>query len=186
MDTNSAARGRVAVVVAAYDTARWPDTVAALRSLQAQTRAADEIVLVIDHNPELLERARAHFPEFQVIANQRAQGASGTRNTGVAHSTADVVAFLDDDAVAEPQWLEELLTVLERPDAVGVGGRLLPLWPVARPSWFPEEFFWVIGASYRGMPEDVAPVRNVWSGSMALRRSDFDAVGGFREGFGKS
>ena len=186
MDTSSVTGARVAVVLAAYDTARWPDTLAAIQSLQAQTRAADEIILVIDHNPELLEQARTFLPDLEVIPNQRARGASGARNTGVAHSAADVVAFLDDDAVAEPQWLEELLLVLDRPEAVGVGGRLVPLWPVARPSWFPEEFFWVIGASYRGMPEQVAPVRNVWSGSMALRRSDFEAVGGFREGFGKT
>jgi GT2 family glycosyltransferase len=186
MDTTRAPAGRVAVVIAAYDTGRWPDTVAAVRSVQAQSRPADEIILVIDHNPDLVEQARGYFPTVQVIANKRARGASGARNTGVARTSADLLAFLDDDAVAEPQWLEELLTVLDRPDVVGVGGRLLPLWPVARPAWFPEEFFWVIGASYRGMPEQVAPVRNVWSGSMALRRSDFEAVEGFREGFGKT
>ena len=177
---------RAAIVLAAYDSARWPDTLAAIRSVQAQQRPADEIILVVDHNPELLEQATAELPAVRVMPNVRARGASGARNTGVAATAADVVAFLDDDAVAEPQWLGELLAVLARPDVVGVGGRLLPLWPQDRPRWFPEEFYWVVGASYRGMPEQVAPVRNVWSGSMALRRWDFEAVDGFREGFGKT
>ena len=68
---------------------------------------------------------------------------------------------------------------------VGVGGRLEPLWQTRRPRWFPPEFDWAVGCSYRGMPESATPVRNVWSGSMAIRREAFEAVDGFRRGFGK-
>jgi hypothetical protein len=50
----------------------------------------------------------------------------------------------------------------------------------------PGEFLWVVGASYRGLPEIAGPVRNVWSGNMVVARSDFRAVGGFREDFGKT
>jgi glucosyl-dolichyl phosphate glucuronosyltransferase len=49
----------------------------------------------------------------------------------------------------------------------------------------PDELLWAVGASYTGMPTTTAPVRNVWSASMAVRREVFAAVGGFREGFGK-
>ena len=74
---------------------------------------------------------------------------------------------------------------LRRPGVVGVGGRLDPLWATARPRWFPGEFGWTIGASYTGMPERTARVRNVWASNMAVRRAAFDAAGGFREDFGK-
>ena len=67
----------------------------------------------------------------------------------------------------------------------GVGGRVDPLWATARPRWFPREFDWAVGASYSGMPETTAPVRNVWTNNMALRRAAFDTAGGFREDFGK-
>ena len=120
-----------------------------------------------------------------MIPSAHGPGASGARNTGVAASHSEVVAFLDDDAVAAPSWLKALLGHFSSPDVVGVGGRLDPLWDDARPRWFPPEFDWAVGASYRGMPQDAGPVRNVWSNNMAIRRPAFDAIGGFRDGFGK-
>ena len=66
-----------------------------------------------------------------------------------------------------------------------MGGRIDPLWSVSRPRWFPVEFGWAVGFSYQGMPEQAQPVRNVWAGNMAIRSSVFEAVGGFREDFGK-
>jgi GT2 family glycosyltransferase len=49
----------------------------------------------------------------------------------------------------------------------------------------PEEFLWAVGGSYTGMPTETAPIRNVWSAGMVVRRETFMAVGGFRTGFGK-
>lgn len=191
------ARPTVSVVIAAYSSERWDETRAAVASVGAQTVPVLETVVVIDHNPGLLARARREFTASRqatgalagaavtVIANTRDRGASGARNTGVAASHGDVVAFLDDDAVASPTWLEALLRHFADPAVVGAGGGVVPLWAGPRPRWFPPEFYWAVGASYRGMPEDAAEVRNVWSGNMAIRRLAFDAIGGFREGFGK-
>ena len=103
----------------------------------------------------------------------------------MARTSGEVVAFLDDDACATPDWLEALIVHFADPAVAGVGGRVDPLWATARPSWFPGEFDWTVGASYSGMPETTAQVRNVWSNNMALRRAAFDAAGGFREDFGK-
>jgi GT2 family glycosyltransferase len=174
-----------AVVIAAFDEARWPETLSAIRSVQSQTRPPDDVILVIDHNDNLLRLARQELPEIRVMPNSGSRGASGSRNTGAAASSCAVLAFLDDDAVAAPSWLEKLLETLEEPGVVGAGGRLVPLWPGTAPPWFPPEFYWVVGGSYAGLPEIKSAVRNVWSGSMALRRSDFWRVGGFREAYGK-
>jgi Glycosyl transferase family 2 len=180
-----AARATVSVVIPAYSAGRWTQLLDAVASVHAQTRPAIETIVVIDHNPGLLSRARRELTDAVVIPNSGARGASGSRNTGVARSRGEIVAFLDDDACASLGWLETLLAGFADPAVAGVGGRVDPLWVTARPRWFPGEFDWAVGASYSGMPETTAQVRNVWTNNMALRRTAFDAAGGFREDFGK-
>jgi GT2 family glycosyltransferase len=146
-----------------------------------------EMILSVDHNPALARRARVEFRDVTVVENTGPQGASATRNTGVASGTGDIVVFLDDDqSAAWPGWLAALCRHFDDPTVVGVGGGILPEWPRGRPRWFPAEFDWVVGTSYVGMPTAVAQIRNVWGGNSAVRRSTFDAVGGFRAGFGKT
>jgi glycosyltransferase involved in cell wall biosynthesis len=120
-----------------------------------------------------------------VLPNRFDRGASGARNTGALHAGSPVVAFLDDDAVADSKWLGLLVRYFDDTSVVGVGGGVTPIWAGRRPAWFPDEFAWVVGASYRGLPEEVAEVRNVWALNMAVRTEMFVAAGGFRLGFGK-
>src|ERR1700733_11911278 len=175
----------VSVVIAAFADERWTQLCDAIESIRAQTAPVLETVVVIDHNPALLARARHEFTDCTVIANAGARGASGARNTGAASCQGEIIAFLDDDARSSTHWLAALLCHFSRDDIVGVGGRIDPLWAVSRPRWFPGEFGWAVGFSYQGMPERAQPVRNVWAGNMAIRSSVFESVGGFREGFGK-
>jgi Glycosyl transferase family 2 len=177
-------RPSVSVVIAAYSSDRWTQLRDAVASVGAQRRPAIETVVVVDHNPELLDRACRELTDAVVIPNAGQRGASGARNTGVARTRGEVVAFLDDDACATPEWLAAMTVHFADPAVAGVGGRVDPLWATARPSWFPGEFDWTVGASYSGMPETTTEVRNVWN-NMALRRAAFDAAGGFREDFGK-
>jgi hypothetical protein len=183
--TALAAQPTVSVVIPAYSDERWTQLTEAVASVRAQTLPATETIVVIDHNPELLSRARRELADVMVIDNGGARGASGTRNAGVARADGEIIAFLDDDACAATDWLETLLVHFADPAVAGVGGRVDPLWVTARPRWFPTEFDWTVGASYSGMPETTATVRNVWTNNMALRRSAFEAAGGFREDFGK-
>ena len=127
-------------------------------------------MLVIDHNPTLYARARERFPAATVIENPYPPGSSQTWNAGITAATGEIVAFIDDDAVAAPDWLEQLLRHYVDPQVVGVGGQITPIWSNGRPRWFPEEFDWVVGCSYRGLPETVAPVRNLIGCNMSFRR----------------
>ncbi len=175
----------VSVVIAAFSSERWDYLQDAVNSVRAQTVPVLETVVVIDHNPELLARAQRELEGTTVVANAGNRGASGSRNTGVALCRGEIAAFLDDDACAEKDWLEALLPHFANEGVVGVGGRVDPLWARSRPRWFPPEFDWTVGASYPGMPSTAQPIRNVWSNNMAIRRSSFDAVSGFRQDFGK-
>jgi len=176
----------VTVVICAYTERRWDSLVDAIGSMRLQRRRPDELIVVIDHNEALLRRARSTFPsDVEVLANAQVAGLSGARNTGVRVATGDVVAFLDDDAEADPGWLEELL-VQYLPNVVGAGGAAWPVWPrKVRPRWFPYEFDWVVGCSYRGLPDTVAPQRNLIGAAMSFRRSVFDEVGDFDTDMGR-
>ncbi len=175
----------VSVVVCAYTEARWDDLVAAVASVGAQTVPAAELLIVIDHNSALCERAAAAFPAAVVIENSGRKGLSGGRNTAIEHAVGDLVAFLDDDAAAEGDWLETLLEPFDDPAVVGAGGTAVPVWDGGRPSWFPPEFDWVVGCTHRGTPTARAEVRNVIGCNMAFRRSALESTAGFHAGLGR-
>ncbi|MDN4174796.1 glycosyltransferase [Nocardioides sp. SOB77] len=179
---------RLTVVVCAYTLARWDDLVAALDGTVAQTVPPDEVLLVVDHAPELLARARVTWDgtAVTVVENTRARGLSGARNTAIAHATGSVVAFLDDDAVPAPDWLAALVGAYDDAAVLAVGGAARPVWPTGgRPAHLPPELDWVVGCSYRGQPTGRADVRNLMGCSMSFRREVFDLVGGFDEGAGR-
>jgi GT2 family glycosyltransferase len=177
------------VAICAYTLRRWDDLTQAVDAVVAQLRADDECVLVIDHNPELLARASAEFARYRavrVVPNASGQGLSGARNTAIAEGRGDVVAFLDDDAVAGATWLAEVLAALGGTDVLGVGTAALPGWPGEhRPAWFPPEFDWVVGCSYGGLPTERSEVRNVIGAAMAFRREAFAFVGTFSDVVGR-
>src|SRR5436190_23677577 len=95
----------ISVVVCAHDERRWDELGAALRSLESQSLLAREVIVVVDHNPSLLERARHELSDVTVVDNAEERGLGGARNAGVKASTSAIVAFLDDDAVATPDWI---------------------------------------------------------------------------------
>jgi glucosyl-dolichyl phosphate glucuronosyltransferase len=173
------------VVVCAYTQERWSLLLRALDSLKAQTLPPDEILVVVDNNPRLLEEARQSLRGVRVIANTDGSGLSGARNSGATAARTPFVAFLDDDAVAAPTWLENLVAPLGHEDVIGTGGHVEPSWAAGRPQWFPPEFQWVVGCTYAGMP--VAPdgtIRNPIGASMAIRAKLLAELGGFRTDVG--
>jgi glycosyltransferase involved in cell wall biosynthesis len=175
----------VSVITCAFSEGRWPDLLAAVDSICEQSRRADEIVVVIDHNAALRELAERELPAARVVANRHGRGLSGARNTGVETATGDILVFIDDDAVAEPGWLEALLSRYSDPRVISIGGAVIPRWDGGSPSGFPEEFNWVVGCSFRGMPVTAGAIRNPIGANMSFRREVFDTVGGFAEGIGR-
>ncbi|HEX8628136.1 MAG TPA: glycosyltransferase family 2 protein [Catenuloplanes sp.] len=182
---NAATPADVSIVIPCHSERGWDTLVGAVASALAQQPPPAEVVVVVDHNPELYYRARRDLSGVTVLENRFEQGASGNRNTGAWHTTTPLVAFLDGDITAGPQWLAQLTAPFDDLSVVGTGGAIAAAWERSRPHWMPDELLWAVGASYTGMPDTTAPVRNVWSASMAVRRDVFAAVGGFREGFGK-
>jgi GT2 family glycosyltransferase len=164
---------------------RWEDLLAAVASLHKQTRPADEIIMVIDHNPQLFELTQQVFVDITVVENRASVGLSGARNTGITLAQGTHLVFLDDDAEAAPDWLERLLSHCEDPQVLGVGGRVIPRWLGGQPGWFPSEFYWVVGCTYQPLPPEPVAVRNPYGGCTCIKQEVFQEIGGFTEGIGR-
>ncbi len=172
------------VVICAYTLDRWDDLKAAVSSVQRQIPGPREILVVIDHNSELLEAARG-IADVRVVANRDAQGLSGARNTGVQDAVGEVTVFLDDDAVAAPDWLGSLCAPIVSGEAEVTGGRADAVFDDGRPGWFPEEFDWVVGCTYRGHLQEQGEIRNPIGCNMAFRARALEAAGPFRTDMGR-
>jgi glycosyltransferase involved in cell wall biosynthesis/GT2 family glycosyltransferase len=175
----------ISVVICAYEAERLGALGEALDSVRSQTVPADEIVLVIDYADDLLAECRARWPDVVAVPNEGSVGASGARNTGLRLCKGEIVACLDDDAVASPDWLERLARTYADRAVLGAGGGVRPRWARGRPRWFPAEFDWVVGCSHSGMPRTRATVRNLVGANMSFRRDVLLELGGFREELGR-
>jgi glycosyltransferase involved in cell wall biosynthesis len=168
----------VSVIICAYTTQRWADLVASVASVQAQALPALETIVVIDRSAELLRRAAAELNGVIVVAN-RDGGLSGSRQTGAQHAHGEVLAFLDDDAIADQGWLAGLVPAYEDPLVLGAGGSVEPWWLQRQPRWFPREFDWVVGCSHPGLPQQTGRVRNVIGANMSVRAEVLRRAGSF-------
>jgi glycosyltransferase involved in cell wall biosynthesis len=180
--------GSLTTVICAYTIARWEDICQSVESVLAQDFTDSNVVVVIDHCPELYQMARDRFGSEErvtVLESSQERGLSGARNAGVEAADGDVIAFVDDDAVTEPGWARALMRHYRHERVAGVGGYAAPVWPESRPAWMPKEFDWVVGCSYTGQPTELTPVRNPLGCNMSLRHSVLDTVGGFRSEVGR-
>ncbi len=174
----------VSVIVCTYTADRLDDLERCLAALAAQTRPADEIVVVVDHDETLLRHLEGRADI--VIGNLGQRGLSAARNTGVDIARGRIVVFLDDDAVPSPDWLAELVVPFVDDDIVAVGGRIDPGWPADRPWWFPQHLDWTVGCTIPSMPAGGGDIRNVFGASAAFRRDALVAIGGFAEALGRT
>jgi glucosyl-dolichyl phosphate glucuronosyltransferase len=173
------------VVVCAFSAQRLEQTVECVNSVLAQLPDRGEVIVVVDHNEKLRDDLRSRLPErVTIVANRGDPGLSSARNTAIESSQHDVVVFIDDDARPRDRWLSRLLAAFDDPAIVGAGGHARALWEVAQPSWFPDEFLWVVGCSYRGLPP-TGQVRNPLGCNMAFRALAFERVGLFDPAIGR-
>jgi GT2 family glycosyltransferase len=178
----------LSVVVCTYDERRRPLLERGLEALKCQQRPPAAVITVVDHNPGLLAALRAAHPQLTVVPNDGQRGLSGARNCGLVLTATAVVAFLDDDAVPEPGWVDRLVQAYGAEEAqhvLGVGGVIVPYWARRRPSWFPAELDWVVGCTYQGSRTSPGPVRNMLGANMSFRTAELRRIGGFREGMGR-
>ncbi|MFA1612233.1 glucosyl-dolichyl phosphate glucuronosyltransferase [Halobellus rubicundus] len=179
---------RVSVVICAYDPDLYGHLRDAVESVLEQSYDDVEAVVVVDGSETLHRRVRDDYGDVEGVRihrNETNLGLSRSRNAGIEESTGDVIAFLDDDAVARPDWVEKLVETYERRDAMAAGGRMAPQWVAGEPTFLPPEFYWLVGVTHRGFPEEECEVRNTFGSNISFKREVFEEIGGFESELGR-
>jgi len=173
---------KVSVVVCTYTMDRYDVFTAAVESALSQTHDPVEVVLVIDGNPEVYKHAVDDFGDRENVVihdNEENRGISYSRTKGAELASGEIVAFIDDDGVAEPDWIEKHLETYEETHVVAVAGYVAPNWRYEKPDFFPEEFYWLVGCMEPGFAEDGEEVRNGYGSNVSYKRDVFLDVGGY-------
>lgn len=172
-------------MISVYSIDRATDVIDCIESLKNQTMPPKEIIIVLDPSRELVNYYSKRLDSSVELVVSDAFGLSAARNAGIKKCISEFIAFIDDDAVADRNWLKNLVRNFDDSTIIGVGGRIIPIWPEKNPDWFPEELYWVVGCSYKGLPNRRAPIRNPIGCNMIFRRSVFENAGYFSTATGR-
>jgi glycosyltransferase involved in cell wall biosynthesis len=174
-----------AVVVCTATRARTGLLLDCVDSILAGERRPDELLVVVDRNPELSADLAARLPAWVRVLDSELGGLSNARNAGSRTARSDVVAFVDDDVTVEREWLSALSAEFARDrEVLGAGGPIEPRWGAER-RWLCDELLWVVSCTYGGHRDDPGPIRNPIGANMAFRREPLLSLGGFAAAFGK-
>ena len=165
----------------------------ALGSLYGQTLPREEYeVIVVDNGST--DPTRQTAESFREMGNLHylfdpVPGLSRARNTGWRKARGEIVAYLDDDALASPDWLEAIRDRYEmfRPRPASVGGRILPIWEAEKPSWLTRELEHHLSIlDWRHPPMVLDEDRFYLAGSnVSYRRAVLQESGGFPISLGR-
>lgn len=173
---------RVSVVICTYTEEMYEHFKDCLSSVQSQTYPDVEVVVVVDGTRSLYERIVEDYgddPSLLLHCNEENVGLLESRNKGAEIATGDIVAFIDDDAVADDHWIAEIVAGYEEQDAVAVGGQMTAAWVAGKPMFLPEEFYWLVGVTHRGFANGPGYVRNTFGSNISFRRDIFLDLDGF-------
>jgi len=151
-----------------------------LASVEPQRDAVDLEFVLVDSSTDGTDRLVAErFPWVKILHFDTRKFCGDGRNIGIAHSSAPVIAFLDADCLAAPDWARRIVDAhANRPDAPVIGGAIGNANPHAWAGWayyFTEFAQWSPG-------QPAGPMDDIPGCSLTLKRSAFERWGPFLEG----
>jgi glycosyltransferase involved in cell wall biosynthesis len=159
---------------------------------QTIDRELVEIIIVdngsTDNTRQVIEKYYSNNPINIHYVIEPSHGLSTARNTGASMAQGEIIAYIDDDAIAEPEWLIKLLEVYEyHKDAWIVGGKIKINWEVQPPEWLHPAFWGFLGQLE--ISDCVKPIKlpeRIGGGNFSIRRDALQAIGQFSTKFGRN
>jgi len=176
----------ISVIICTYN--RQDYITGALDSLKHQTLAKENFEVIVADNKSsdntatlVKDYIEANSDVAITYVLEEAQGASFARNTGASLARSPLLVFMDDDAIAEKKYLAAILKFYaERPDACGLGGRIIPKYIPEEPAWMSHYVSSLVGNfNYSQQAEEFKPGKYPLESNMVVKKEDFDLVGGF-------
>jgi len=181
----------ISAVVCTHDRAAYLERAVASLAAQSLARDAYEILVVdnasTDDTAAVVAAARTRIANL-VALHEPTPGLAHARNAGLRAARGAYVAYMDDDAVASPTWLERILAAFAtvRPTPGCVGGRVEAIWEAPRPSWLGDEMLsyltiidWSPTATFLGDDRFIA------GANMAFPRDLLRSIDGFHTALGR-
>ncbi len=144
-------------------------------------------IIVINNNStdetvEVVHSYANKFPNLRLM-NEEKQGLSHARNRAVKESQTNWIAFLDDDAIASPDWLTSILQFQKKnPDIKIFGGPYYPYFLEKKPFWLPQK---LCKNAYGPESFEIEnSMRRISGGNMILHRDVFEDIGFFNHTLG--
>src|SRR3990170_1957144 len=164
-----------------------------LRSLENQNDPSElfEILVIDNASTDLTKKlVLTHLKKSKVKIRyifEQKLGHSMTRNRGIQESEGNLIAFLDDDARAERNWLHEISSSFKKSSTVmAVGGKIIPQTTVPIPDWIPEHVLPLLTfVDYGEMEKQIHPPQTPVGTNMAFRKVVFEEIGLFNTNLGR-
>lgn len=181
----------ISVVICTFNRAHYLRKV--LASLEAQTCPRGRFEILVVDNCSTDDTRRVVEEEFSRLGNLRyvyepVLGANQARNTGRRAARGEYVAYLDDDVITSPRWLEVVAEVFEtvRPLPGAVGGRIEPIWEAPRPPWLSDEMLKFLAVMHLSEePAFLTDRQWLMSANMAFPRKVLEEMNGFEVHMGR-
>lgn len=177
---------QISVIICTYNRALY--LTEALDSLYHQTlpKTSFEVIVVNNNSTDntediCKEYIRTHSDMQVRYLNEDKQGASFARNTGAAQSTSGLLCFMDDDAVANTDYLSRIIQFFEvHPGSGGLGGRIIPRYIPSEPIWMSHYVSSMVG-NFHYAPQVSAFKSGKYplESNMVVPKRLFDTIGGF-------
>ncbi|MFX1538286.1 MAG: glycosyltransferase family 2 protein [Promethearchaeota archaeon] len=153
------------------------------RGLQNQTDMNYNLLIVADGDDSFINELKGIFPNATTIQTL-GKNLSQSRNVALKSSQDEVVAFIDDDAFPDKNWVLNIKKKFTNPKVVGLGGLILP--ESANNLIIPVELFWIYGCTFYNNLKTKRVIRNPIGCNMAVRREAALYVKGFDEALGRT
>ena len=177
---------RISVIVCTY---RNPELLKkTIESLSRQTlnRNLYEVIVVDNNSQDSTPDVVSSYPSVRYVLEEK-QGLSYARNTGIRQAQGEIVAFIDDDAEASPDWLGTLLDTYDNvADTWAVGGKVLPIWDAEKPWWLDESYHRALSLiDWGDVPKPLQWPERIIGVNCSFRKEVFSSIGLFDTRLGR-